>query len=158
MPDDLERIETFRHWIEDTTSSRIEPWRFGTALYHDGFPDRWDSNFLRVERPVGGATATELAAEADRALERFRHREFVFDDDAEGARVAKDRAPTRSIRTSRKSASISALSGGVPPCATRFVWTMNGRTVPKSTSATSSGGGSRSGSRRSARYTRRSAS
>ena len=88
MPDDLERIETFRHWIEDTTSSRIEPWRFGTALYHDGFPDRWDSNFLRVERPVGGATATELAAEADRALERLRHREFVFDDDAEGARVA----------------------------------------------------------------------
>jgi len=88
MPDDLERIGSFRHWIEDTTSSRIEPWRFGTALYHDGFPDRWDSNFLRVERPVGGATATELAAEAERALERLRHREFVFDDDAEGARVA----------------------------------------------------------------------
>ena len=88
MPDDLERIGSFRHWIEDTTSSRIEPWRFGTALYHDGFPDRWDSNFLRVERPVGGATATELAAEADRALERLRHRELVFDDDAEGARVA----------------------------------------------------------------------
>src|SRR5207247_2629586 len=88
VPDDLERIETFRHWIEDTTSSRIEQWRFGTALYHDRFPDRWDSNFLRVERPVSGATATELAAEADRALERLRHREFVFDDDAEGARVA----------------------------------------------------------------------
>ncbi len=88
MPDDLERIGSFRHWIEDTTSSRIEPWRFGTALYHDGFPDRWDSNFLRIERPVGGATASELAAEADRALERLRHREFVFDDDAEGARVA----------------------------------------------------------------------
>src|SRR5439155_994513 len=86
--DDLERIGSFRHWIEDTTSSRVEPWRFGTALYHDGFPDRWDSNFLRVERPVGRATATELAAEADRALERLRHREFVFDDDAEGARVA----------------------------------------------------------------------
>ena len=88
MSDDLERIETFRHWIEDATSSRIEPWRFGTALYHDGFPDRWDSNFVRVERPVGAATASELAAEADRALEGLRHREFVFDDDAEGARVA----------------------------------------------------------------------
>ncbi len=88
MPDDVERIGTFRRWLEDATSSRTVPWRFGTALYHDDFPNRWDSNFLRVERPVGTATASELAAEADRALEAFRHRELVFDDDAEGARVA----------------------------------------------------------------------
>jgi hypothetical protein len=47
--DDLERITAFRRWTEDVTSTRIEPWRFGTALYRDDYPDRWDSNFLRVE-------------------------------------------------------------------------------------------------------------
>jgi hypothetical protein len=86
--DDLERITAFRRWTEDVTSNRIEPWRFGTALYRDDYPDRWDSNFLRVERPVGDATARELAVEADRALARFRHREFLFENDPEGARVA----------------------------------------------------------------------
>jgi GNAT superfamily N-acetyltransferase len=86
--DDLERITAFRRWTEDVTSNRIEPWRFGTALYRDDYPDRWDSNFLRVERPVGDATANELAVEADRALARFRHREFLFENDLEGARVA----------------------------------------------------------------------
>ena len=85
---DLDRMKTFRRWTEDVTSTRIEPWRFGTALYQDDFPNRWDSNALRVERPVGDATASELVADADRALERFRHREFVFEDDAEGARLA----------------------------------------------------------------------
>ncbi len=70
--DDLERITAFRRWTEDVTSNRIEPWRFGTALYRDDYPDRWDSNFLRVERPVGDATASELAAEADRTLEGAR--------------------------------------------------------------------------------------
>ena len=88
VPDDLERIATFRRWTENVTSSSVGPWRFGTALYRDDFPNRWDSNFLRVERPVGDATASELAAEADRALEHLRHREFLFEDDAEGARVA----------------------------------------------------------------------
>ena len=87
-PDDLDRITAFRRWTEDVTSTMIEPWRFGTCLYRDDYPDRWDSNFLRVERPVGDATASELAVEADRALERFRHREFLFEDDMEGARVA----------------------------------------------------------------------
>ena len=88
MRDDLERIQAFRRWTEDVTSTGIEPWRFGTALFRDDYPDRWDSNFLRVERPVGDATASELAVEADRALARFRHREFLFESDPEGARVA----------------------------------------------------------------------
>jgi ribosomal protein S18 acetylase RimI-like enzyme len=85
--DDLARIAAFTRWLVEATSTRTEPWRFGTALFHDGFPDRWDSNFLRVERSVGTTTAAELAAEADRILSAFRHREFVFESDAEGARL-----------------------------------------------------------------------
>jgi N-acetylglutamate synthase-like GNAT family acetyltransferase len=86
--DDLTRIAGFTRWLEEATSTRTEAWRFGTALFHEGFPDRWDSNFLRVERSVGTTTATELAAEADRILSAFGHREFVFESDPEGARLA----------------------------------------------------------------------
>src|SRR5262249_14715338 len=48
----------------------------------------WDSNFLRVERSVGAATAAELASEADAILAGFGHRELIFEDDAEGARLS----------------------------------------------------------------------
>jgi GNAT superfamily N-acetyltransferase len=86
--DDLTRIGAFTRWLEETASTRVEPWRFGTALFHDGFPRRWDSNFLRVERTVGPSTASELAAEADRILVGLEHRELIFEDDPEGARLA----------------------------------------------------------------------
>jgi GNAT superfamily N-acetyltransferase len=86
--DDLARIRAFTHRLEETTSTRTAPWRFGTALFNDRFPRRWDSNFLRVERPVGPTTAAELAAEADEILAALGHREFVFEDDAEGARLS----------------------------------------------------------------------
>jgi ribosomal protein S18 acetylase RimI-like enzyme len=85
---DLERIQAFLRWTEDATSTRTAPWRYGTALFNDDFPGRWDSNFLRVERPVGETTPAELAADADRILGHLRHREFVVEDDAEGARLA----------------------------------------------------------------------
>jgi len=88
MTGDRERIHAFTRWLEETTSTRMQPWRFGTALFHDAFPRRWDSNFLRVERSVGSTTAAELATEADRILSGFGHREFIFEDDAEGARLA----------------------------------------------------------------------
>jgi len=85
---DLERIRAFLRRTQDETSTRAEPWRYGTALFNDDFPGRWDSNFLRVERTVGEATPAELAADADRILAAFRHREFVVEDDAVGARLA----------------------------------------------------------------------
>ena len=88
MEHDLERIDAFSRRIEDATSTRTEPWRFGTVCRNDGFPDRWDSNFLRVERPLGDATAFDLAAEADIALGDLRHREIVVEDENEGSRVA----------------------------------------------------------------------
>jgi len=105
--DDVTRIAAFLRAIEDAVADRTQPWRFGTALFDDAHPVKWDANFLRVERSVGSATATELAAEADRLLAHLAHREFVFVDDAEGARLAagfvdlgytSDRLVTMSLR------------------------------------------------------------
>jgi GNAT superfamily N-acetyltransferase len=88
VADDLARILSFMRWLDTATSTRTRPWRFGTVLYNDDFPRRWDSTFLRVERAVGTATAAELAADADRILAGFGHREFIFEGDAEGARLS----------------------------------------------------------------------
>lgn len=82
------RTDAFLRWFEDTVAERRTPWRFGTVLHDDTFPNKYDANFLRVERPVEGATAAELAAIADEVQASSRHREFVFDDDDEGARLA----------------------------------------------------------------------
>jgi ribosomal protein S18 acetylase RimI-like enzyme len=71
--DDTSRIRAFTRWLEEITSTRTEPWRFGEVLFNDDFPGRWDSNFLRVERSVGSATAAELAAEADVAMLAIVH-------------------------------------------------------------------------------------
>ncbi len=86
--DDAARIDAFLRWSEDTVADRREPWRYGTALFDDRFPNKWDANFLRVERPVGSATPAELAADADRIQAHLRHRELIVEDDAEGARLA----------------------------------------------------------------------
>ena len=66
MTEELARIVAMERWVEEATATRVEPWRFGSAIFTDDFPGRYDSNFLRVERPIGSATPTELAAEADR--------------------------------------------------------------------------------------------
>jgi ribosomal protein S18 acetylase RimI-like enzyme len=75
-------------WVADSTATRVEPWRFGSVVTTDGFPGRYDSNFLRVERSVGTTTPSELAAEAERWLGAFEHRELVVEDEREGSRLA----------------------------------------------------------------------
>ena len=86
--DEPARIHAFQRWVADTVAERSEPWRFGTHLADDTFPTKYDANFLRVERSVGDATAAELHAIADERQAGLRHREFVVEDDAEGARLA----------------------------------------------------------------------
>lgn len=86
--DDRARVRAFIRWFEDTVAERREPWRFGTVLSDDSFPNKFDANYLRVERPTGGATAAELAAIADDVQSHLRHREVRFEDDADGARLA----------------------------------------------------------------------
>jgi len=88
MPEDIERIRAFVRRYEEVTSTRIEPFRWGTALFNDEFPVRYDSNFLRLERSRGDATPHDLAAEADRLLGGFAHREIIADDVAEADRIA----------------------------------------------------------------------
>jgi ribosomal protein S18 acetylase RimI-like enzyme len=85
---DLRRVETYCIWWEATISDGSEPWRFGTALFDDRFPDRWDSNYLRADRPLAATSARELAEDADRIMSRFRHRQILVLDDADGERLA----------------------------------------------------------------------
>ncbi len=85
---DLARIRAMRRWIDDATATRVIPWRFGTAVFTDDFPGRYDSNFLRVERPLDGLAAADLAAEADAVQAALGHRELQMDDTTEGARLA----------------------------------------------------------------------
>ncbi len=46
---DRDRIEAYLRWREESTSTRVEASRFGTALFNDDFPSYWDGNFLRVD-------------------------------------------------------------------------------------------------------------
>ncbi|MBI3647928.1 MAG: GNAT family N-acetyltransferase [Actinobacteria bacterium] len=86
--DDLARTIAFSRRLFERISTRVEPSRFGRAFFHEGFPERYDSNFLLVERPVGAATAEQVASEADRLLSGLPHREIVVEDDGEGGRLA----------------------------------------------------------------------
>ena len=88
MTEELARIVAMERWVEEATATRVEPWRFGSVIFTDDFPGRYDSNFLRVERPIGSATPTELAVEADRLLAGLGHREVVVEDADAGARLA----------------------------------------------------------------------
>ena len=86
--DDFESAVLLDRWVTERTSTRVDRWRRGRAFFHSGFPKRYDSNFLEVERPLSGVSAAALAAEADRLLDGFGHRKVRILDDAEGASVA----------------------------------------------------------------------
>ena len=87
MGEERARIEAHLRWREESTSTRVEPSRFGTALFNDDFPSYWDGNFLRVDRPAD-VTADQLIAETDRLFEGLAHREVVVLDEAVGSRLA----------------------------------------------------------------------
>jgi ribosomal protein S18 acetylase RimI-like enzyme len=87
VDEDRARIESYLRWREESTSTRVEPSRFGTALFNDDFPSYWDGNFLRVDGPVD-ATAEQLIVEANRLFEDVAHREIVVPDEVMGSRVA----------------------------------------------------------------------
>ena len=88
MNDDFERYLGFQRLLQDRTSTRIEPFPWGSALYNDDIPERWYSNFVRVEQPLAGVDVATLIGETDQALAGFRHRQIQVDDDADGVRVA----------------------------------------------------------------------
>jgi len=87
VSEDRDRIEAYLRWREESTSTRIERSRFGTALFNDDFPSFIDGNFLRVDQSVD-AIAGQLTAETDRLYETFAHRAIVVPDEAAGSRMA----------------------------------------------------------------------
>ena len=83
MPDELARAFAFMA-RGDMGGSRTEPARFGTAVFDDRVPRRYDSNYLLVDELPPQVTAEQLAAEA----ERHRRPVVFFRHEASGERVA----------------------------------------------------------------------
>ena len=90
MTEEFERAIAFTRRVQERTSTRVEPWAWGSALFNDTIPQRYYSNLVRVERPIPGVPGADLAHEADRALAAFPHRVIQLDDDREAERIASD--------------------------------------------------------------------
>ena len=90
MTDALERIDAFERRLEARLSTRTQHTRFGTAYFHDGFPRRWDSNFVWTDPPLDGVQAEQLAADADEVLggAGLEHRVIWVADPGQGERLA----------------------------------------------------------------------
>jgi ribosomal protein S18 acetylase RimI-like enzyme len=89
MPDDLSRAFDFIA-RGDMAGSRSAPTRFGTFVSAPEFALRLDSNYLLVDRLPRGATAAELAADADEAhaAARLAHRSIMLRDAGAAERLA----------------------------------------------------------------------
>jgi GNAT superfamily N-acetyltransferase len=87
---DLARFFAFERRLLERLSTRIEPFEHGTAFLDEEFRNRYDSNFLLVERPLEGVVAKAILHEADRILggASYPHREVVVRDDRHGERLA----------------------------------------------------------------------
>ena len=70
MSDGLSRAYDFLTRA-DMAGERTEPTRFGTAVYDDRVPKRYDSNYLLVETVPPGTTALRLADVDDTGYARF---------------------------------------------------------------------------------------
>jgi ribosomal protein S18 acetylase RimI-like enzyme len=88
MEEELRRALEFVRWLQVATSTRLEPFAWGVALFNDTVPRRYFSNFVRVERPTIDVGVDELLAETDRVMVGSPHRQIQLFDDAEGARLA----------------------------------------------------------------------
>ncbi len=88
MTDDLGRALGHAWRLQERTSTRIEPFPWGSALYRDDLSQRYYSNFVRVERPLAGVEVDDLVRATDRALKGLGHRQIQVDDEADGARIA----------------------------------------------------------------------
>jgi ribosomal protein S18 acetylase RimI-like enzyme len=94
-PDVLARTLAFEREVVESVSTRLVQFTWGTAYLNDGYPERWDSNFLWVDGADDAvADAGALAVEADRVLGEagLSHREIRIDDDVYGKAVAADLA------------------------------------------------------------------
>jgi ribosomal protein S18 acetylase RimI-like enzyme len=88
MTDDLGRALDLAWRLQERTSTRIEPFPWGTALYRDDLSQRYYSNFVRIEQPLAGVDVDDLVRATDRALEGLGHRQIQVDDEDDGRRIA----------------------------------------------------------------------
>ena len=89
---DLDRAFAFARWLQETTSTRVEPFPWGAALFNDDIPDRYFSNFVRVEGSLAGADVNTLVRETDRIMTGLRHRQIQVFDERDGERIAPELA------------------------------------------------------------------
>jgi ribosomal protein S18 acetylase RimI-like enzyme len=88
MTGDFERGMRLAWGMQERTSTRIVPIRWGRAFFRDDLPQRYYSNFVRIESPLAGVDVEDLVRETDRALAGLGHRQIQVDDDDDGARLA----------------------------------------------------------------------
>lgn len=82
-----QRAVARRHAIHAAVCDRFEPWEHGTAVRATDIPTFHAYNCVRVERPVEGVEATELAAAADRLQHGLAHRQVEVEHAASGERL-----------------------------------------------------------------------
>lgn len=87
---ELGRIVAFERELLRRTTTRVEPFAYGTAYLDERFPLRYDSNLLWAEGPLEGVRAADLAAECDRVLGGLglEHRNLIVEDPEAGDRLA----------------------------------------------------------------------
>jgi ribosomal protein S18 acetylase RimI-like enzyme len=78
MTTDHLRAFRFQEAVLARTSTRTMPLPWGTAYFNEDFLLRYDANMAIVDRPLGDATAEDVARILDEAYEGFRHREVEF--------------------------------------------------------------------------------
>jgi N-acetylglutamate synthase-like GNAT family acetyltransferase len=88
MPADDERAFGFQQRVLARTSTRTLALPWGTAYFHDDFPLRYDANMAIADRPLGTASAREVAATLDEAYAGYRHREVEFASTSDADAIA----------------------------------------------------------------------
>ena len=89
---DLDRAFAFAWWLQEVTSTRVERFPWGAALFNDDIPERYFSNFVRVERSLAGVDVEALVRETDRVMAGSRHRQIQVFDERDGERIAPELA------------------------------------------------------------------
>jgi ribosomal protein S18 acetylase RimI-like enzyme len=86
---DLERAAAFEEAMRDAGVERTVETPFGPALFNETYRMLWMLNVLRVDR-AGNASATEIAAEAERVQggAGLPHRRVLFVEPEAGTRLA----------------------------------------------------------------------
>ncbi|HUZ82050.1 MAG TPA: GNAT family N-acetyltransferase [Gaiellaceae bacterium] len=84
----VDRIRAFRRAVELAAAERHAPTPHGVGLFADSVPSVYDANYVSIED--AGVAPDELAAETDRAMERYHHRRVILEhgDDATAAGLA----------------------------------------------------------------------